>query len=190
VATNPAHEVDFHYPLSLPDGRLLVTAHLHPTTPNQATENTRVELLDGERRETVLGAGFEPVAYVNGRYLLAQRFGVNRGLWAFEYSATAGPRPEDGQLVAANAQNVTVAQEGTILYSLPSGEPSMRELVWVDRGGRVTSQIGSAQPQLATPALSPGGQRIAYSARIDNNRDVWIRDVQNNTDSCLTFDAV
>ena len=66
----------------------------------------------------------------------------------------------------------------------------MRELVWVDRGGRVTTQIGSAQPQLATPALSPDGQRIAYSARVDNNRDVWIRDVRNNTDSRLTFDAV
>ena len=108
--------------LSLPDGRLLVTAHLHPTSPNQPTENTRVELLDGQRRETVLGAGFEPVAYVNGRYLLAQRFGVNRGLWAFEYSATAGLRPGDGQLVAANAENVTVAQEGTILIRFPPAD--------------------------------------------------------------------
>jgi Tol biopolymer transport system component len=66
----------------------------------------------------------------------------------------------------------------------------MRELVWVDRGGRVMAQIGSPQPGLATPALSPEGRRVAYSARIDNNRDIWIRDLQNNTDSRLTFDAV
>jgi serine/threonine-protein kinase len=189
VETDPEREIDFHSPLSMPDGRVLVTTHLQPTQPNQTTENTRVDLLDGERRVTVLGAGFAPVAYVNGRYLLAQRFGVNPGLWAFEFAGNETLRPEDGQLLEADAQNATAAQDGSLLYSLPSGAPSLGELVWVDRSGRVSSQIGSAQPELAAPALSPDGRRIAYSARVDNNKDIWIRDLQNNIDSRLTFDT-
>jgi hypothetical protein len=189
VAIDPTREVDFHSSVSMPDGRLLVTTHLHPTEVNQPTENTQVELLNGQRRETVLAAGFELVAHVNGRLLL-QRFGVNAGLWAFEFSGNAPLRLEDGRLIAAGARNATAAQDGTLLYSLPSSTQSMRELVWVDRGGRVVAQIGSAQPGLATPALSPDGRRVAYSARIDHNRDIWIRDLQNHTDSRLTFDAV
>lgn len=91
-------------------------------------------------------------------------------------------------LIAADAQNATAAQDGTILYSLPSSAQRLRELVWVDRTGRVTAQIGSAQPDLATAALSPDGRRIAYSARVDSNKDVWIRDLQNDVDSRLTFE--
>jgi Tol biopolymer transport system component len=189
VEINPAQEVDFHYPVSMPDGRLLVTTHLQPTQPNQTSENTRVDLLDGQRRLTVLGAGFSPVAYVDGRYLLAQRIGVNPGLLAFEFAGDAALRPEDGRLLAADAQTATAAQDGTLLYSMPTGAPSLRELVWVDRAGRVVAQIGGAQPELVAPALSPDGRRIAYSARVDNNRDVWIRDLQNSSDSRLTFDA-
>jgi eukaryotic-like serine/threonine-protein kinase len=189
LAIDSAKEIDFHHPLSLPEGRLLLTTHLHPTDANQTVENTRVEILDGQARHTVLGSGFTPVAYVNGRHLLVQRFGVNPGLWAFEFRGTAALRPEDGQVVATGAQSATAAQDGTILYSLPSGAPSTGQLVWVDRGGRVTAQIGSAQPELGQVDLSPDGRRIAYSARVDNNKDVWIRDLQNDIDSRLTFDA-
>jgi serine/threonine protein kinase len=189
VETSPEREIDFHYPLSMPDGRVLVTTHLQPTQANQTSENTRVELLDGERRVTVLGTGFTPVAYVNGRYLLAQRFGVNAGLWVFEFAGNETLRPEDGQLLAADAHSATAAQDGSLLYSLPSKAPSLRELVWVDRAGRVTAQIGTAQAELASPALSPDGRRIAYSAGVGDNKDIWIRDLQNNIDSRLTFDT-
>ncbi len=189
LATDPVKEIDFHHPLSLPEGRLLLTTHLQPTDSNATVENTRVEILDGQGRHTLLGPGFAPVAYVNGRHLLVQRFGANPGLWAFESQGTAALRPEDGQLVAAGAESATAAQDGTILYSLPSGAPSTGQLVWVDRGGRVTAQIGSAQPELGQIDLSPDGRRIAYSARVDNNKDVWIRDLQNDIDSRLTFDA-
>jgi hypothetical protein len=189
LAIDSAKEIDFHHPLALPEGRLLLTTHLHSTDANQTVENTRVEILDGQARHTILGPGFAPVAYVNGRHLLVQRFGVNPGLWAFESQGIAALRPEDGRLVAAGAESATAAQDGTILYSLPSDTPSTGQLVWVDRGGHVTTQIGSAQPELGTVDLSPDGQRIAYSARVDNNKDVWIRDLQTNIDSRLTFDV-
>jgi eukaryotic-like serine/threonine-protein kinase len=183
-----AREVDFHYPVSLSDGRLVVTTHLHPSQPKQTAENTQVEVLDGDRREIVLGSGFAPIAYVSGRYLLVQRFGVNAGLWAFEFRGDAKLRPEDGQLLVPDALSASAAEDGTLLYSLPSAALAMRGLVWVDRSGRVTAEIGSAQPELATPALSPDGRRVAYSARLDKNKDVWIRDLQNEIDTRLTFD--
>ena len=113
AAIDPAKEIDFHHPLALPEGRLLLTTHLHPTDENQTVENTRVEILDGEARHTVLGPGFAPVASVNGRHLLVQRFGVNPGLWAFGSQGIATLRPEDGRLVAAGAESATAAQDGT-----------------------------------------------------------------------------
>jgi hypothetical protein len=189
LEVDSAREVDFHNPLPLSDGRLVVTTHLQPS-PNQTRENTQIEVHDGNRRAIVLGSGFEPVAHVGGRYLLVQRFGVNAGLWAFDFRGAGRLRPEDGQLLAPDAATATVAEDGTILYSLPSRAPTMRELVWVDRSGRVTAEIGSAQPELMTPALSPDGRRVAYSARIEKNRDIWVRDLQNDSDTRLTFDPV
>jgi hypothetical protein len=188
LAVDPTRELDFHSPLSLPGGRLLVTTHLAPTQENQTTENTRVEVTDGERRDVVLGPGFSPVAYVNRRFLLAHRFDVNTGLWAFPFSGAGALRVEDGRLLAANAQSATAAEDGTLLYALPSATESAGTLVWVDRTGRITGQVGAEHADLASPAIAPDGQRVAYAARVNGNRDLWVRQLTTNTESRLTFE--
>jgi eukaryotic-like serine/threonine-protein kinase len=188
LAIDPKRELDFHSPLTLPGGRVLVTTHLTPTQENQTSENTRVEVLDGERRDVVLGPGFTPIAYVSGRFLLAQRFDVNVGLWAFPFSGEGALRVDEGRLLAANAQSATAAEDGTLLYALPSATQSAGTLAWVDRTGRVTGQLGAEHADLASPAIAPDGQRIAYAARVNGNRDLWVRQLASNTESRLTFE--
>jgi serine/threonine protein kinase len=189
LARDTAQEVDFHNPIALPDGRILVTTHLNPTNENQSSETTRVELVDGQQRETVLGQGFTPVGYLRDGRLLAQRFDVNVGLWMFPYAGRGPLRPEDGRLVAANAENATAAQEGTLLYSLSAPTVPSGSLVWFDRTGHEAGHIGGAVPELMTPALAPDGRRVAFSAQLDRNKDIWIRDVQGTGESRLTFEA-
>ena len=54
-----------------------------------------------------------------------------------------------------------------------------QEMVWVDREGQILGRVGSVQPSMFYPVLSPDGRQIAVSARDGeaNDRDVWVHDV-------------
>lgn len=62
------------------------------------------------------------------------------------------------------------------------------ELVWADRSGRVLGGIAAPMPGLAEPALSPDGRRLAATAWVDRNRDIWIIDLERGASSRLTFE--
>jgi dipeptidyl aminopeptidase/acylaminoacyl peptidase len=188
AAIDPKKEIDFHLPVALPDGRVMVATDL--VSDEGATEGYRVEVIGNGQRETALGAGFLPAGYSPSGHLLLTRLDANRGLWAFPFTGRLPLRVEDGFLVAPGAEFPTVANDGSLLYVLSSTEPRQGELVWVDRGGEVTGQIGSEHLDLFTPAISPDGRRVAFAARAGGNQDVWVRDLQNNVETRVTFEAV
>jgi serine/threonine-protein kinase len=184
----PGEEVDFHLPVALPDGRLLISTHHEPRADGTPGGYT-IELIDGTAREAILARGpFQPFAYIDAGYLLTLRYDANQGLWAFPYRGRGPLRAEDAFLVAAGGTLPTADGRGTLLYSLPPAGPQLRELVWVDRSGRVTGQVGTAN-DLGNPSLAPDGSRVAFTARIDNTRDVWVRDVQSGADMRVSFEA-
>jgi WD40-like Beta Propeller Repeat len=187
VTIDPSKEVDFHLPVVLPDGRLVVSTHLAPR--DGIDPGYTVEVIEGTQRQPILtGNVFQPFAYVDAGYFLAQRYDANQGIWAFPYKGAGPLRAEDAFAVAPGGGYPSADAGGTLLYSLaPSGE-QVRELAWVDRAGRVTGQIGSAM-DLLSPALSPDGTRVAFSARVDNTRDIWVRDVKSGADTRVSFEA-
>lgn len=63
----------------------------------------------------------------------------------------------------------------------------MNQLIWVDRRGRVTERIGEPMPDLGYPAISPDGNRIAFSAGENDNWDIWIFDLVRGANNRLTF---
>src|SRR5262249_56968288 len=116
-----------------------------PSDSQHSSDPFRIELLDGSRRTTLVEGDTQVVAYVDPGYVLVARSGSNIGLWAVPLSDRLPLRLEDASLVAAGSSVATAGREGTLLYSLPSNAPATRELVWVDRTGRI-DPIGLAAP--------------------------------------------
>ena len=145
-------------------------------------------MIGKQTRETALGSGFVPVGYASSGHVLALR-DANVGLWAFPYSGRLPLRIEDGFLVAPGAEFPTFADDGSILYSLPSTVPESSELAWIDRTGELIGPIGPEQSEIATPSLSPDGGRLAFAARSGSNANVWVRDLLGNTQTQVTFNA-
>jgi Tol biopolymer transport system component/predicted Ser/Thr protein kinase len=187
LTIDPSKEVDFHSPVALPDGRLAVSTHLAPR--DGIDPGYTIEVIDGVQRQPILAANvFQPFAYVEAGYFLAQRYDANQGIWALPYKGSGSLRADDAFAVAPGGDYPTADARGTLLYSLAPGGEQMRELVWVDRAGRVIGQIGSAV-NMSSPALSPDGTRVAFSARVDNTRDIWVRDVKSGADTRVSFEA-
>jgi eukaryotic-like serine/threonine-protein kinase len=186
VEIDPSTEIDFHNPVELPDGRLLVAAHLVSDSPGAY----RIERLDGSRRERALegAVDIQPLGYDDGHVLLA-RGDVNRGVWAIPYTGKLPMQMSDGVVVAPDAELATSsANAHTLLYTTRSTVAEPRELVWVDRGGRVVDQAGPSRIDLFAPALSPDGTRVAYSALTGEHHSIWVRDLKTYLDTRVTSD--
>jgi tricorn protease-like protein len=84
--------------------------------------------------------------------------------------------------VNGNAQ-LSIADEGSLVYISGSGRDTDRTLVWVDRTGR-EQPLGTPARPYRIPRLSPDGRLLAVSAL----NDIWIYDFSRATLSRLTFD--
>jgi len=61
-----------------------------------------------------------------------------------------------------------------------------KELVWVDRAGRVNPLTAPAKPY-DNPRLAPDGKRIAVVIREDENHDIWLYEIDRGVLSRVTF---
>ena len=189
AAIDPAKETDFHFPVIAPDGRVLVTTHLQASNKERPSEGYRVEMLDEGQRQTVLeAASFQLVAFLDPGYLLVWRYDQASGLWALPFSSRLPLRIDDAFMVAPGARSASAARDGTLMYSVGSNAARTNELVWTNRAGEIAGQIAPPQPELNYPALSPDGRRIAFSARVGDHVDLWVRDVARGVQSRITFD--
>ena len=98
---------------------------------------------------------------------------------AKDLSVTGEPFP-----VARDARYPSLAADGTLVYL--AGRNPMQQLVWLDRTGARLAQVGELQGNIAWPELSPDGRRVAVSVDGENNRDIWILDIERSVKMLLT----
>jgi serine/threonine-protein kinase len=79
-----------------------------------------------------------------------------------------------------------ISDTGTLVH-VSGGVDELTDLIWSDRQGR--EEILLTETQAAYPRVSPDGQRIAYSAPVAGNTDVYIYEWARKAKSRLTFDA-
>ena len=179
LAVNRETEVDFHQVAGLPGDRLLVGAH------QRQGDSDAIELIAGQRRVLISAdktvSAFEYVA--PDTLLVARRF-MNAGLWAVPFAD--GPIDlTRATLVQSGATGFAIADDGTLVFSLPARLTS--SLVWVDRAGAVTPIDGAAlempRPDLA---LSPDGRRVALVVGEGPDANLVVRDLAGG-DTRLTF---
>jgi Tol biopolymer transport system component len=181
-------EGSHRWPQFLPDGRRFM---FFSTVGRSDTEGVYLGSLDGGEPIRVLATEtpgvFVPpdrLLLVRGDALMAARFDAAQGTVAGELMQLAQPvGRDDGVLASA----FSVAP-GTLAYRATGGS-QRRQLVWMDRTGKMVGSIGSPDTnQLAQLALDPAGQRIALVRTILGNFDVWLVDTSRGIPARFTFD--
>jgi Tol biopolymer transport system component len=190
VDIDPATSVDFHAPSWLPNGDLLYITHWNSEKDSSGRRRTFVTVFDGRQQIPVAGSlgNDEASAIVapTGEFLFL-REGANAGLWSVPYDMTQRSVVGTPVLAAPEAVSVSVSQDGSLLYVEGSGGDENRELVWVDRSGKLIEAEGSGHAGLAGATLSPDGRRVAFTAQDRRNTDIWVRDLARKTETRLTF---
>ncbi len=82
----------------------------------------------------------------------------------------------------------SVSATGVLAHRAGAG--SRRQLVWVDRTGKMVGAIGPPDENApANPELAPDGQRVAVNRAVQGNFDVWLIEVGRGVPSRFTFDV-
>jgi Tol biopolymer transport system component len=181
-------ESDFHEVSELPGGRgLLFTTH------TAQGSDTIALFADGKRRDILKLAGenLRNPVYADG-YLLYGQETTRRGVWAVRFSLDSLQTEGDPILIDASGNAPSVGSDGTLAMVRRSDLPS--ELVWIDRGGSMTSQgmLSGQVPDVGpwtTMRLSPDGQKVAVGVSGDAGDDIWLYDLKRGIMSPLSRGA-
>lgn len=130
---------------------------------------------------TLAAVGATSLAYLPSGWLLWTRSDT---LMAQRLDIDKGVLQGDPVKLAENVISLSAATDkGLIAYR---GASHQRQLVWVDRSGRILATLGDGDASVASPRLSPDGRRVAVSRTTQNNVDIWVLDGARA--SRMTFD--
>ncbi len=155
------------------------------------TEPTLVAQDLATGRRTVLGPGAFP-HYAASGHILSQPAAEVYELWALPFSLDTLETVGESFPVSQGSGYPTASDEGTMVYLDNMGGNGIGRtltLAWRDRTGELLETVG--QPQnMAQPALSPDGQRVAVRSNESGYLDIWVHDLIRSTKTRLTFDEV
>jgi serine/threonine protein kinase/Tol biopolymer transport system component len=176
------------WPQFLPDGRRFLFLS---QMGRASTHGVYLGSLDGGEPTRLL-AGETAAVYTPPGYLLrviqgalvAHPFDVDRSVLSnVTLPVAQSLGTDDGTW--RNAFSVS----GTTLAHRP-GTIGRRQLVWVDRTGKVTGALVAPDDAIpARPELSPDGHRVSISKRVQGNFDLWMVDVARGLQNKFTFDV-
>jgi serine/threonine-protein kinase len=152
-----------------------------------------IRLATGERR--VLTPGIKPYVTSTGHLVFASQEGqilaAPFDADALELTGPALPLVDGVFLNPAVHPFYSLSDNGTMVYRRSAAASDEVEFVWVTRSGEMTSvdQGERFNPPFGRPSfrLSPEGGRVAYSAAVDGNADIWIKDLSGGAPLRLTF---
>jgi len=187
AVTRPAAGGGHVVPQFLPDGQHVL---FFSVTGGQQQGVVSVASLDGGDPTRVVGstsaAAYAPPGYlmrVSQGVLVAQRFD------AAHATLSGDPIPVAQAVVETAGFRGAFSVSAGLLAHRSGVGGGQRQLVWVDRTGKVLGTVGP--PDEAAPtsfALSPDGQRVANARTAQGNYDVWLTDVARSVATRFTFD--
>jgi Tol biopolymer transport system component len=188
VVTQPASGQGAHrWPQFLPDGRrFLFTVGVG----RPDLRGVFVGSLAGDVPKRVV-ADESAAVYAPPHWLLVVRQGV---LMALRFDATRAlvngdPTPvaqDVGDAPGLYHSSFSVSTNGVLAHRPGGGQ--RRQLVWMDRAGRVLGTVGESDyASLANPSLAPDDQRVAVNRVVQGDIDVWLMDTARGILSRFTF---
>jgi serine/threonine-protein kinase len=182
-------EASHRWPQFLPGGeKVLFTSYT--SGDRNAGRIEVVDVKSGKRTLVHQGGTYARYApsghllYLNNRTLFAAPFDVA----ALKVTALPAPVLQDISTNLEGGGQYDVSASGTIVYLTGQSAGARNSLVWADRQGRTTPVTETRREYLAPPRLSPDGRRVAVSILAEGNADIWIHDLERDTQTRLTFD--
>jgi Tol biopolymer transport system component len=180
-----AKDEDDSWPQFLPDGRRF----LYLRKKGMSTEigaTAYLGTLDGKAGRQLLQGVFNAlfippnlVLFADANAVKVQRVDVDRGRMMGDIEEVSAE--VDRHLGRAA---LTVSQSGTLAYAAAGSHD--RRLVWVDRNGRETGVVASADAWRDV-ALSPDGAHVAVQRIVSGANDIWKIDLARGVPSRFTF---
>jgi serine/threonine protein kinase/Tol biopolymer transport system component len=179
--SQPGHR----FPQFLPDGRhFLFYAQGGPE--NQGIYIGSLDSFETKRVTAADTAGLYAapglLLFVRQGTLLARTFDPVRGELRGDPVTVA-----DTIGVSNFAGALSTSSTGLIAYRV--GRATRTQLVWFDRTGKTIGTVGDPDETIQAPELSPDGKRVAVDRDPQNNRDVWVIDLQRGGTTRFTFEA-
>jgi serine/threonine protein kinase/Tol biopolymer transport system component len=179
-----AGELGHWWPSLLPDGDTILFTGFR--TPVDTSRIRALSLSTGRVHDVVDGGFFG--RYVPGFLLYAKGGRMYAAPFDPKHATATGPgRPVLEDLYTSSTSAYAafdVSAEGTLAYIPASVADASRELVWVDRDGRVEPVTGESR-RFVDLALSPDGRNVAVTI-LGDSLDLWTLDVRRGTLSRLT----
>jgi len=182
-------EEGHRWPSFLPDGRRFVFLG---DSLNAADHNLRLGSLDTTDSRVLFQAITNPVfaapnyiLYMRTGNLLAQPFDLDRGVSAGASIAIA----KDVVNFANNHRfEFSASTNGVLAYR---SAPALSQLEWVDRNGRLLSNIGKPEHFSSALQVSPDGRLVACTMLDTSGRstDVWMIDAERGGATHFTRDG-
>ena len=182
-------EISYRFPELLPDNNTLIFS----SESGNESGNSKIlvkDLSSGEVKTLINNAGYPQylktgyLTYTKGNTLFAVKFNPAN----MSISGTPFPMiPEVATIPQFGFAEISISENGTLVY-LPGGPLStVRNIVWVDKSGKVLKSTDLNQP-VEDMNLSPDGQKIAVTIE-GILYSIWIYDIQRETLSRLTYNA-
>ena len=184
-----SRDVDFHEISLLPSGQgVAFVVHRRELESEERLVDSLAVFSKGKRREILRleGESIQSVAYSAPGYLLFHRSTTTPGVWALPFSESTLEATGEPFLVAADSWLPSASEDGKLLLVHGLTLPSY-ELVEVDRQGNPIRHIAQIKGDGEAPHLSPDGTRLAFTSAESGNWDVWIFDLERNSNSRFTF---
>jgi serine/threonine-protein kinase len=194
--TKTGREITDRWPQILPGNRaVLYTANVVAANYDEA-DIVAVSLDTGEQKIILHGGFFArylPVSedtgyliYLHESTLLAAPFSVKK-------LALTGPKTPILEDVSSNtvsggdfAISVARPESSPFIYLSGKGQSGAARITWVASDGK--AQLLHAPVGIYfTPRFSPDGKRIAFSMVGSQGEDIWMKDLERDTPSRLTF---
>ena len=177
------------WPRFLPDGRHFFYRS-HNSSPTDPPE-IFIASIDGKERKSLFKNSSD-VSYIAPGYLM---FARDTTVMAQPFDASKLQFTGDPVAVLENVgfnptfgySSFSVSENGTLVYKPGGG--SVNQLRWFDRQGKEIAKVGPSS-EYSDVTLSPDGKMAAVERIVDNNRDIWMFDLERGLPTRFTFGAL
>jgi hypothetical protein len=128
------------------------------------------------------------LCYAPSGHVIFERIDGAGGIWAFPFSLEKMERTGEVFRIGERGSLPSASDDGTLAYSpADAARIAVRQMVWVDRTGKIVEPLGTAMDSLRAAKLSPDEHRIAAISRAaDGNDAPWIFDTAHGNSMPLT----
>ncbi|MBL8292621.1 MAG: serine/threonine-protein kinase [Bryobacterales bacterium] len=192
-----AGEVTHRWPQVLPGSQAVLFTAATQAGGGYDDANIEVISLQTGERKTLYRGGFFPrylagaagstanghLVYLHQSTLFAVPFDAGR----LALAGTPAPILEDVGSTQVSGGDFTFAGNGTLIYLAGKAALDVYPISWVESGGKTAQPLHAPPGRYFTPRFSPDGKRLAFSMETGKGSDIWVKDLDRDTTSRLSF---